>query len=45
MSNKGLFRTIFDRLIESRQRAANAYVASYLADHPEVRPTRPVRRG
>jgi hypothetical protein len=45
MSNKGLFRTILDRLIEGRQRAADAYVAEYLASHPGLKQTRSVRRG
>jgi hypothetical protein len=46
MNSKSFFRTILDRLVEGRQRSADAYVATYLQSHPEIsrelrqRPTR-----
>ena len=48
MNSKSFFRTIFDRLVEGRQRSADAYVAAYVQSHPELvreHRQRPVRRG
>ena len=36
MPDKGFFRTILDRLVEGRQRTADAYVAAYIQSHPEL---------
>jgi hypothetical protein len=47
MPNKGFFRTILDRLVEGRQRTADAYVAAYVRSHPELvreHRQRPARR-